>query len=98
MSFFDNFPLQTNQMTFYNLNTQASTPFDSVVLTSKIQNYPFDLYDKKFQCVIDSDGDEISDEQEAIHKTDVFSLDTDGDFYTDYEEIFNSWNPLDNNY
>lgn len=98
VSFFEDFPLQTNQMTFYNLNTQASTPFDSVVLTSKIQNYPFDLYDKKFQCVIDSDGDEISDEQEAIHKTDLFSLDTDGDFYTDYEEIFNSWNPLDNNY
>ena len=98
VSFFDNFPLQTNQMTFYNLNTNLSTPYETLVLTSKIQNYELNLHDEKFRCVIDSDGDALSDEQELIHKTDPFNIDTDGDFYTDYEEIFNSWNPLDNNF
>lgn len=95
VSFFDNFPLQTNQMTFYDLNTNSTTPFESIVLTSKIKDYEFDLKNKNKKCVSDTDWDWLSDEQELIHKTDINKIDTDWDFYTDYEEIFNSWLPFD---
>lgn len=41
------------------------------------------------------DGDGLSDAEERMYKTDPYTIDTDDDFYTDYEEIFNSWMPLD---
>ncbi len=97
VSFFDNFPLQTNQITFYDLNKNSSVPFESIVLTSKIQDYEFDLENKNKKCIVDSDWDWLFDQQELIHKTDPFLVDTDWDFYTDYEEIFYSWLALDKN-
>ena len=97
VSFFDNFPLQTNQMVFYDLNDNSTVPFETIVLTSKIQDYEFDLENKNKKCIVDSDWDGLSDEQELIHKTDSFLVDTDWDFYTDYEEIFYSWLALDKN-
>lgn len=98
ISFFNNFPLQTNQTTFYDLNKNSSIPFENAVLTSKIQDYEFDLDNKNKKCVVDTDWDWISDDKELIYKTDLTKVDTDWDFYTDYEEIFNSWSPFDNNF
>lgn len=95
--FFDNFPLQTNQITLYNWNdiNSSSVPIDSSVLNSNIKIYSFDLSKDFKKCIVDTDGDSISDEEELIYKTDVNNIDTDNDLFTDYEEIFNSWIPLD---
>ncbi len=98
--FFNNFPLQTNQVTVYNLNNSktSQTPIWASVLNSNLKIYTFDL-DKDFKkCVIDTDWDGISDEEELIYKTNPKNIDSDWDFYTDYEEIYGSFNPLDNNF
>ena len=42
----------------------------------------------------DSDGDGLSDEEEKLYRTDPSKADTDGDFYSDYEEVASGWNPL----
>ena len=95
VDFFTNFPLQTNQITFYDLN-KNNYPFGKTVLTSSVKTYSFDLDNTWNTCTVDSDWDGISDQDELIYKTKNDLIDTDGDFYTDYEEIFNSWPALDN--
>ncbi len=44
--------------------------------------------------VIDSDGDGLSDVEEAKYGTDPHKADTDGDGYPDGEEVKNGYNPL----
>lgn len=98
--FFDNFPLQTNQITVYNLNDSkvSKAPIWLSVLNSNLKIYTFDLSKNFKKCVIDSDWDWLSDEEESIYKTNPNKIDSDWDFYTDYEEIYWSFNPLDNNF
>lgn len=36
----------------------------------------------------------IPDEEERIYRTDSSKIDTDGDNYTDYEEVTMGWNPI----
>jgi hypothetical protein len=43
----------------------------------------------------DSDHDNLSDAEEAIFETDVFREDTDGDGYSDGQEVANLYNPKD---
>ena len=43
---------------------------------------------------VDSDGDGLSDEEEAIYGTDPHNPDTDGDGYTDGEEVKAGFDPL----
>ena len=93
VQYFSEFPLQTNQSTFYDLN-ESVTPFHYTVLTPKIFSYQFDLTNKIPLCIVDSDWDGVSDDEERIYGTDPFKIDTDGDFFTDYEEIFWGWDPL----
>ena len=45
---------------------------------------------------IDSDGDGLTDVQEAILNTDPLNPDTDGDGYDDGTEVANNYNPLIN--
>lgn len=42
----------------------------------------------------DADKDGLSDDQEDLYGTNKNKTDTDGDGYTDYEEIVNGYNPL----
>lgn len=95
--FFDNFPLQTNRISIYNLNdkTISTTPIFTSVLNSNVKIYSFDLSHNFKKCVVDTDWDWISDKEELVYKTDINNIDTDADNFTDYEEIFNSQLPLD---
>ena len=43
----------------------------------------------------DRDRDGVDDEEEQVYKTNPDLLDTDGDYYSDGEEINHGWNPLD---
>lgn len=42
----------------------------------------------------DRDGDRLPDEEESVYRTDPENSDTDGDYYSDYEEVMSGWNPL----
>jgi len=43
---------------------------------------------------LDSDGDGLSDNMEMMYYTDPFNRDTDGDYFTDFEEMLQGTNPL----
>ncbi|MEA2089007.1 MAG: hypothetical protein U9O55_04195 [Patescibacteria group bacterium] len=43
---------------------------------------------------IDTDNDGLTDEEEKFYGTSIISPDTDGDGYSDYDEIQNNYNPL----
>lgn len=45
-------------------------------------------------AVVDTDKDGLPDQVEAIYGTDPTKADTDGDGFSDYDEIKNSYNPL----
>ena len=52
------------------------------------------FYDNHTIDKIDSDSDGLSDMLESIYGTDINNPDTDGDGYTDGEEVDNGYNPL----
>ena len=55
-------------------------------------------YEQTESAVVDFDGDSLEDGLECVfYGTDPYNPDTDGDGFTDYEEISNGWNPLDPN-
>lgn len=97
VNFFNNFELQTNRVTFYDLNAWETTPFEYKILTPQISIYQFDLNNKTPICVVDSDWDGLSDWDEKLYKTDPNNIDSDWDFYTDAEEVNAWWYPADNN-
>jgi len=96
ITFFNNFKLQTNKLIIYDLNNwiENITPSYSKVLTTKIDNLSFDLQNKQTIKSKDSDWDWLTDDEEKIYKTDPQKIDTDGDKYTDYEEVTGSWDPI----
>lgn len=98
ITFFSNFPLQTNQLFLYDINSNyESKSFLNNILTNDFNKIYFDLNDKLDLCKTDNDGDWLSDELEKVYKTNWLKIDTDWDFYTDYEEINSSFSPLDKN-
>lgn len=97
INYFNNFPLQTNKISIYNLN-KSKDLLVYKVLTPKINSIKIDDIDNyNEENKIDSDCDWISDEDEKIYNTDSNKIDTDNDNYTDWEEIKWWWNPTDTN-
>ena len=96
VEYFTQFPLQTNRFTFYNFNNGIKwvTPFYFKVFTSKIIEKKININDKNLSISKDTDRDWLSDEEEKIYYTDIYLYDTDGDFYTDKEEVEWGWNPI----
>jgi ABC-type nickel/cobalt efflux system permease component RcnA len=96
--FFNNFPLQTNKFTVYDLNKWINSILYKV-LTPKI-NYikinDLESYIPKKRK--DSDCDWLSDEDELIYKTNPNEIDTDWDHYTDYQEVISWQNPINKEY
>jgi len=94
-NYFNEFPLQTNRITLYNLNNWIKNlkPIIYKVLTSKITTLSIDINNLDIKR-IDTDNDWLSDEEEKIYFTDPGNIDTDWDYYTDKEEIDFWWNPL----
>jgi hypothetical protein len=45
-------------------------------------------------ATVDSDGDGLTDKQEALYGTNASNVDTDGDGYTDGQEVQGGYNPL----
>ena len=96
LGFFIEYELQTNRLRLYNLNNGADTtaPIAYKVLNPLVKTYTHDLGNSVVQKLADTDGDNIPDEEEKIYRTDPNAIDTDGDFYTDYEEVTMGWNPI----
>ncbi|MCS6982919.1 MAG: hypothetical protein NZL83_01895 [Candidatus Absconditabacterales bacterium] len=90
---FNNFPLQTNRLTIFAGVGLQTEPFGYRILTAKRTQASFDFSQKKESCT-DTDSDGLCDGDEEIFGTKIKLRDTDGDCYSDYEEIYNSRDPL----
>ena len=83
--------LQTNRVSLYANTSQWPKTIAYKVFTSK---YTTATIWMQYITSLDSDHDGLSDEEERWYGTNESLMDTDGDNYTDSEEIRNSWNPL----
>ncbi len=91
ITIFDELPLQTNRFTLLGGN---GTTLAYKVLTPVLPDFSYDLASGAPAKGLDSDNDGLSDEEERAYRTDAKNPDTDGDFYTDGEEVMWGWNPL----
>lgn len=98
LSIFTNFLLQANKLTIYDLNNwiENLSPKKYTVLTSKISSTNFDLNKAEIKKK-DTDWDWVSDDDEKIYKTNPYEIDSDGDNYSDFEEITTSFDPINKN-
>jgi ABC-type nickel/cobalt efflux system permease component RcnA len=95
--FIEDFSLQTNKMMFYLKGKYDKTIYEKV-LTTKVYEDGFSLNsppDTNAAKLIDTDGDGLSDYEEALYLTDSVMNDTDFDGYTDKEEVDNGWDARD---
>lgn len=101
--FIEDFPLQTNKVTVLSYEEPDKAPILYKVLTTRIYELETEIeYDEndypvvhEGKPIVDTDGDGLSDEEEAIYGTNQFIKDTDGDGYNDCEEVIAGWDPLD---
>ena len=82
VTFFTGFALQTNRV--HLLDTDGNEIFYKVG-TPHISRLTYRAHE--VMMLVDSDNDGLSDEDERASNTDLSNRDTDGDFYTDYEEV-----------
>lgn len=83
-------PLQTNRVLIY--DRLSGKPLSYKVLTSKITKSEY--IPGQSVNLPDRDGDRLPDEEESVYRTDPEKQDTDGDNYSDYEEVMSGWNPI----
>ena len=91
ITIFDELPLQTNRFT---LMADDGSVLAYKVLTPVLPDFSYDFASGAPAKGIDADADGLSDEEERAYRTDDHNPDTDGDFYTDGEEVMWGWNPL----
>lgn len=91
VTIFRELPLQTNRLTVMG---RDGTTLAYKVLTPVLPDFVFDFASRASQTAVDSDADGLSDEEERAYRTEAGNPDTDGDFYTDGEEVMWGWNPL----
>jgi len=96
IAFFLDFPLQTNRLTLYNLWRwlQNIQPIAYKVLNNKVTFVEYDVPNLDSYETVDTDWDWLSDEDEKTYKSDPLVRDTDNDGYSDYEEVYNSRDPV----
>jgi len=97
--FTEYFSTQTNKLVLLNNNGEMFPGGEEVFLTVRRQQWSFNLNDPDFSSekddLTDSDGDGLTDHQEAIYGFDPENPDTDGDGYSDFIEMSFGWDPLD---
>lgn len=93
--FITDFPLQTNRLTVYDTVAHPITtqPDAMKILTTTITDFAW-TRGVVTSPLPDGDGDTIPDAEERSYRTDPHNADTDGDGYTDGEEILSGWDPL----
>ncbi|MDP3837285.1 MAG: Ig-like domain repeat protein, partial [bacterium] len=64
------------------------------ILTSNLDKIPVGIIDGSLTMDVDSDKDGLPDRLEEGLRTDPFKKDTDGDGFSDYEEVKNGYDPL----
>lgn len=96
LGFFREYELQTNRLRIYRLTNGANdtAPIAYKVLNPLVHSYTHNLSSTIVEKLVDTDGDSIPDEEERIYRTSPNKIDTDEDFYTDYEEVTMGWNPI----
>ena len=93
ITFLKEVPLQTNRLYIYRLINGEPVRSDYKVLNAKKDSHTIDI-SLTTKTIVDSDGDELSDDDEVLYGTNPNNRDTDGDWYSDYMEIQSSWNPV----
>ena len=93
--FTDDFELQTNKISFYQAEGANFSLKNHKVLNSVYTRFAWNIGQEADLTIVDTDKDGLSDEDERLYKTDPNKVDTDGDRYTDFEEVQFSWNPID---
>lgn len=94
ITFLKEVPLQTNRLYVYRLINGEPVRSDYKVLNAKKDSHTIDISLGTNKSIVDTDGDELSDDDERLYGTNPNNKDTDGDGYSDTMEIQSSWNPV----
>ncbi|MCH2188599.1 hypothetical protein MK079_02100 [Candidatus Gracilibacteria bacterium] len=96
LKYFIEFPLQTNRITLYDVSAGIAGAESIVyqVLTAKKPYFEVDIYNRDDIVHLDDDKDGLSNEDEKIYATDPNNPDSDGDNFSDSEEVYFGWDPL----
>lgn len=93
---------QSNKMILLNKDARPVPGRPEIIFTRNRQTWTLNLEQPDFSADLDNhadaDKDGLSNHLEFLFGTDSTKVDTDGDRYTDFEEIYMGWNPLNRRY